>query len=347
MSSANTAVQDYAAAAASLEDEYFLGQIVSFTITEADVNLEEMREQLVAQNLRADVLKSRLRRIDAFKKATNDIATNFTKHVDHQNYILVRDVGKDAQESHRHIVFGRAVYRVGQRRRVEHETIWRIMYDRGVRDRDGKIHDDTINVEEQIVPGFQLGPEETAWIKQTIGENGEKLQERFEHYSTHLDSHGVRTFVRAYLEVLGAINVKGAGGGGLYFVPQKHVSELRDLADLIKSIGSQMHLIPLLDIVDQREMLADAFVQDTLDELRALSMEMDKIFDNPNRTITEDTYDAYVSKAAGLMTKATEYESLLDKNLESANIELQVFKMKTLSLSSRVRKPKSLGARRG
>lgn len=341
---ASSQVLAYANAASSLPDEYFLGQIVSFTITEADVNLEQMRAELIARGLREETLKKRLRPIDAFKKASNEIGTKFTKFGDHQHSLMVRPVGQDSQESHRHIVFERAVFRVGQRRRVEHETIWRIMYDRGVRDRDGSIKDDSINVEEQIVPGLLLEPEERAWIEETIGEDGAKLRERFKHYCTHLDSHGVRTFVRGYLDLLGAINVKGSGGGGLYFVPQKHADELRDLMELIRSVGSSMHLIPLLDIVDQREMLADAFVADTLDELRALSIEMGKILDSPSRTITEDTYDSYVSKAADLMSKATEYESLLDRNLESANVELQVFKVKTLSLANRVRKPKSFGS---
>jgi hypothetical protein len=142
---------------------------------------------------------------------------------------------------------------------------------------------------------------------------------------------------------LGAINVKGgSSGGGLYFVPQKHAEELRDLTAFVKSIDSQMHLIPLLDIVDQRDMLAEAFVADTMDELRALSAEMGNILGSESRTITEDTYDSYVSKAASLMAKADEYGKLLDRSLETANIELQVFKVKTLSLGARVRKPKSL-----
>jgi hypothetical protein len=343
-----TSVLAYEDAASKLPDEYFLGQIVTFTITEADVDLELMRSELEARNLRTDTLKKRLRHIDAFKKATNDIATKFTKDQDHQNSILVRQVGQDAQESHRHIVFERAIYRVGQRRRVEHETIWRIMYDRGVRERDGSIKDDRIQVEQQIVPGFTLTAQEQSWLDDTIGEDGDKLQERFEHYCTHLDSHGVRTFVREYLHLLGAINVKGGtSGGGLYFVPQKHASELRDLATFIKSIGSQMHLIPLLDIVDQRDMLAEAFVADTMDELRQLSAEMGKILENQSRTITEDTYDSYVAKAATLMARADEYGQLLDRSLDTANLELQIFKVKTLSLSSRVRKPKSLSTGKG
>lgn len=338
------AVAAYEEAAANLPDGFFLGQIVSFTISEADVNLDEMRQAIQDQGLRDDTLKKRLRPIDAFKKATNEIATKFTKHHDHQNSLLVRQVGADALESHRHVVFERAVYSANQRRRVEHETIMRMHYDRGIRQADGSIKDDGIYVEEQLVPGLNLSTEERAWLDQTVGPEGANLKVRFEHYCTHLDSHGLRSFVREYLSLLDAVNIKGSGGGGLYFVPQKHAEELRQLTALVKQFGSQMHLIPLLDIVDQREMLADAFVSDTLDELRALSVEMGKILENPTRTITEETYDAYVSKAAGLMTKASEYESLLDRTLDTANLELQIFRTKTLTLSTRVRQPKSLSS---
>lgn len=337
-------VAAYESAASTLPDEYFLGQIVAFTITDADVNFEQMRADLTARNLRDVCLRTRIRHIDAFKKASNDITVKFTRHDDHQHSLQVRQVGQDAQESHRHIVFERASYRVGQRRRIDHRTIWRLMYDRGIRQADGTITDDSIYTEQQIVADLHLAAEEQQWLRDMIGPDGEKLRERFVHYCTHLDSHGVRTFVRQYLYLLGAINVKG-NSGGLYFVPQKHAAELRDLTSFVKSLGSQMHLIPLLDIVDQREMLAEAFVVDTMDELRALSIEMGKILEHKSRTITEDTYESYVSKAAALMTKASEYETLLDRNLDTATTELGLFRVKTLSLASRVRKPKMASGR--
>ena len=338
----SSTVSAYTTAAGDLPDEYFLGQVVSFTITEADVNLDDMRAELAARNLRPDTLKKRLRPVDAFKKAANDVATKFAKRNDEQHSLLVRPVGQDSAESHRHVVFERAVFKTGQRRRVEHETVWKLIYDRGRRDRQGNITDDAIYAEEQVLVGVALEPEEQTWLDTHIGHDGARLRERYEHYRTHLDSHGVRAFVREYLYLLGATNIKSNGGGGLYFVPQKHASEVRDLMDLVKSIGSDMHLIPLLDIVEQRDMLAEAFVAETMDEIRATTVEINKILGDPSRTITDGTFDQYAAKAAALITKAKDYQTMLDTTLDHANLELQVFQTNTLSLASRIRKPKSM-----
>lgn len=339
-----TTVSAYSDAASHLPDEYFLGQIVVFTISDVDVNLDTMRQELTNRNLRTQTLTKRLRAIDAFKKAAADIATKFPRNVaGEQHNLLVRPVGQDSTECHRHIVFERAIYRVGQKRRVEHETIWKLMYDRGTRLRDGTIVDDQVYAEPQFVPGLTLAASEQEWLDQIIGEDGKNFIERFEHYKTHLDSSGVRSFVREYLRLLGGVNVKGNGGGATYFVQQKHAEELRDLMEFVKSIGSYMHLIPLLDIVDQREMLAEAFVQDTMDEVRAMSVQVGKIL-TEGRQITEATFDDWAGKAIGLIQKADDYQKMLDRNLDTTHLELQIFKQKVLSLSTCIRRPKSLGS---
>ena len=339
-------VTDYAAAAAALPDEYFLGQIVSFTICEQDIELEAARDLLTTHNLRTDTMRKRLRPIDAFKKAANEIAVKFDRDtMGEQHSLLVRPVGQDSAESHRHIVFERAIFKTGQRRRVEHETIWKLMYDRGKRLKDGTIVDDSIYVEQQgTIGGVTLTAEEQAWVDDKIGPDGSKLRERFDHWRTHLDSHAMRTFVREYIvDLLGGISIKG-NSGGQYFVQQKHAAELRDLMAFTKEIGSRMHTIPLLDIVEQREMLAEAFINETMDEIRAEMVELNKIMANPTRTITEATYDEKVAKAATLLAKHAEYSGLLDHTLEVADTEIQFYKTQALSLFNRVKKPKSLGS---
>ena len=334
-------VFDYSEAASKLPNAYFLGQVVSFTITEADVNLEELRDNIASHGLRTEILKGSLRRIDAFKKAANEIGCKFQKHGNSQSTILVRAVGQDTDESHRHVVLERAFAQSGQPRRVQYDTIYKLRYSRGERDKEtNEVKGDFIDVERQNTESM-LSQEERKWLSSTLGTDGVALLDRFEHLSTHLDSHGVRAFVREYLLALGAINIKG-NGGGLYFVQQKHVAELRALTALVKAVGSQMHLIPLLDIIDQRDMLAEAFVSDTLDEVRSLSQEMDKILTGADRTISEKTYDQWAAKAAGLINKSQDYASLLDRSLEVADSELRVFKLRTLKLADRIRQPQKM-----
>src|SRR3954452_8556533 len=188
-----TSVIDYASAAAALPDEYFLGQIVSFTISEQDIELDAARTMLTTHNLRTDTMRKRLRPIDAFKKAANEIAVKFDRDTaGEQHSLLVRPVGQDRAESHRHIVFERAIFKAGQRRRVEHETIWKLMYDRGKRLKDGTIVDDSIFAEQQaMIGGVQLTPTEQAWIDEHIGPTGDRLRERYQHWPSQLDSHGI------------------------------------------------------------------------------------------------------------------------------------------------------------
>lgn len=333
----------YSEAAANLPQDAFLGQIVLFTITEVDVYLDTVREQVAQRNLRTDLLKARIRPIDAFKRATSDIATRFAQEGSERHSLLVRPVGHDKAEAHRHVVYERAIFQPNQPRRVLHETVWKIIYDRGQRGSDGRTLNDNIFVEQQPLLSGPFTAEERQWIEEYIGRDGRRLRERFKHYCTHLDSNAIRAFVREYLTALGAINVKIGGGGGLYFVQQKHVDELRDLTELVIDIGSYMHTIPLLDIVSQRDMLADAFIADTLEELRQTSAEISKILVDKSRTITEATYDMYASQAAALIARAKEYENLLGRNLDTATLEVDLFRAKTLNLADRVRKPKSLG----
>lgn len=336
-----TSVIDYSAAAAALPDEYFLGQVVTFTVHDRDIDRDALEAMINQRNLRTDRLKRRIRPIDAFKKAANDVATHFPRAAEAQHAFLVRPVGQDRQESHRHVVFERAMFRAGQKRRVEHDEVLRLIYNRGHRDEEGNHVGDDVWVEPIWVPGLNLGASEQAWLDSMVGDSGKELIARYRHNCTHLDGHAIRSYVREYVLDLGAISLK-SGYGGLYFIRQAHVGELRDLTQLVKDVGSEMHLIPLLDIVDQRDMLAEAFIADTMEEIRQASAAISKILDNQSRTITEATYDEFAGKAAALLQKAADYHGLLDRNLDQATDEITLFKRRTLKLSGRIRLPVSL-----
>lgn len=336
-----SSITNYRDAASKLDDGYFLGQVVSFTICEGDVDLSALHEQIEKLGLRDGVLKDRIRRVDAFKRAANDIATKFLKFNGQQNSILVRAVGQDAQESHRHVVLEEAIFRTGEERKVKYTPLFKLAYDRGQKDEEGQWVNDSIYCEDQGATSL-LNDEGKKWIVEAVGDDGKELKARFTHYSTHIDSHAVRTFVRDYIRSLNGINIKGAHSGGLYFVHQKHAQELRDLATLIKDIGSEMHLIPLLDIVDQRDHIAQAFVDDTLEEIRALDAEIDAILSVPSRQISEKTYDAMISKALGLIEKNNEYKNLLDDSLDLADMQVNVFRERAMTLVTRIRYPKSM-----
>jgi ElaB/YqjD/DUF883 family membrane-anchored ribosome-binding protein len=354
-------IQDYSTAAAELRathPEMFIGQMVCFTITEADVLLETVRTEVEARNLSTSTLKKRIRPIDAFKKATREIGKKFPRDGDEQHTILVREVGKDTDTSHRHVVWERAIFKTGQRRRLEYQPLATIVYDRGTRNGD-IVENDHVTVNSARPVGLQVPATIEEHLTETMGladsakgiEAGAVLRERFQHWCTHLDSHAVRTFVREYIvNNLGGVQIKD--NGGFYFVPQKHIDELIDLKAFVAALpkpksgrkGSNMHLTDLLDIVDQREFIAESFLQDTEDKVRELQVEIKKILDDPKRTITEDTHDEYVARAVALISKSNDYQALLGDHLDTSTLTVEILKQTILGneFSNRIKKTKSM-----
>lgn len=321
-----TTLTQYSNAASNLPEGAFLGKISYFTISEGDVELEAVREQLVNSGLSDATLRKRLRPIDAFKKAANEFAIRFDKQGNEHHSILVRQVGQDAVTSHRHVVLERAIYNPGSRRKLAYDNVATLVYDR---------EENTVTATRMTPIGYTYTAEEQAHIDAALA----GIEDRFKHWCTHLDAHAVRTFVREYMYQLGGISIRQ--NGGFYFVQQKHADELEKLGAWVKSIGSAFHTIPLLDIVDQREMLVEAFEAETIEQVDQMTGELAKILRDPQRTITPETYDAYATKASDLIAKCSEYSDLLDRTLETASDRLHIFKAQTLTLATRVRVPKN------
>lgn len=336
-----TQITEYQQAAADLPDEAFLGQLVFFTISESDVAMATMASEVANRGLRSTTLKKRIRPIDAFKKAVNEIAVKFPTQPGARHSILVRPVGQDSQTSHRHVVLERAVFGLGKRRHVVYDPLAAVVYDRGTRQKDGTIVDDHIEVTiNQTLGGYVLNADEQLWVDQHIGVDGAKLVERYQHWRSHLDSHTVRAFVRDYITLMGGIQAKAQGG--VYFVPQRHADELAKLADLVQHIGSEMHTVPLLDIVHQRKFLVQTFERETIDEVDSLMVEFSKILHNPARTITKATYDEYVKRTVDLVNLVDDYTALLDDNLDGARLRVQAVTQQAVTLRDRIKTPKRM-----
>lgn len=315
----------------TLPDDALLGNLVWFTISNADVPFDKIHDDLAKYNLADHGLRKRIRPIDAFKKATKIVATNFGKTADGVNSaLLVRQVGQDSDLSYRHVMLERAEYKAGRKRRLVYEQVGEMVLNRGSIDKDGKYTGYSIKVSRLDRPDIDFTDAEDAWLDEQMGQ----VAPTFQHMMTHLDSHAIRTFVREYLYALSAILAKE--NGGVYFVPQVNVDELRRLRGWVESIGSSMDLMPLVNFDESREMLVDSFEQDALREVQQASAEITKILNNPNRGIREATYDQYATQASDLIKKLGDYRDLLGDKLETAADQLTMFKMQLMELVDRI-----------
>jgi hypothetical protein len=113
--------------------------------------------------------------------------------------------------------------------------------------------------------------------------------------------------------------------GGIYFVTQAHADKLGKLATVINSLptGSSMHLLPLLDTVDQRQMLHAAIEAELADEMDA---NLSKIVEalKAGKTISPDTFTKLTANLHRSGRKGNEYAQLLSQRLTTFDTRKKV-----------------------
>lgn len=328
-------LSNYTQAIADLPDEAFLGALLYFSISMADVNLHNAHRDLAAAGLSTTGLRDHLRPVDAFRKATKEFAKKFKAVNDVRSELMVRPVGEDGEQAYRHLILERASYQAGKKRRVFYEKVGEITFTRGVK-KDGQYNGHGVEVRRTTDNlTSPLTPEEDQWLTERLV----TFEDRYNHLLNYMDSHAVRTFVREYIYGLDGTCVKESGG--LYFVGQQHIDEVAKLAEWVKSVHSEFHYLPLLNLMEQREMIMDAFEEETIREVERLMGEISKILSDPNRQIAEKTFDAYALQGAELGKKIKAYNQMLGSKAERAATEVQMFSTQVLSLAGRIREHKT------
>ena len=340
MSTTNTAAMaNYTSAIENLPAEAFLGSLLYFSISQADVNLTNAKRDLAAVGLSTDTLRKNLRPVDAFRKATKEFAKKFPAHNGVRSELLVRPVGEDGEQAYRHLILERAVVQAGKKRRVFYEKVGEITFTRGAK-KDGEYSGHGVEVRRTTQHlGEALTNEEDQWLTEKLV----TFEDRYNHLLNYMDSHAVRTFVREYIYDLSGTCVKESGG--LYFVKQDHADEIAKLSSWVKGIGSEFHALPLLNLTDQRSMILEAFEDETVKEVERLMEEVGKILQDSDRKIEEKTFDKYALRAAELAQKVQEYNSMLGSRADRAATEISLYSQQIMGLASRIRESKTTRAK--
>lgn len=333
-------LSNYTDAILNLPDEAFLGSLIYFSISGADVNLANAHRDLTAAGLSTGTLRKNLRPVDAFRKATNEFKRRFSENAHGiRSELMVRPVGEDGAQSYRHLVLERTVVQKGKRRRLFYDKVGELTFTRGVK-KNGEYENHGVEAKRMTNNiASPLTIEEDQWLSEKLI----TFADRYNHLLAYMDSHAVRTFVREYVYDLSGICVKGSGG--LYFVGQQHAAELNKLGTWVKSIGSEFHALPLLNLVEQREMILEAFEEETIEEVERLMGEVAKILSDPSRQIEEKTFDSYALRAAEMAQKINEYNGMLGARAERAATEVSLYSQQVMTLVSRIRESKTTKAK--
>lgn len=339
MSSNTAVISSYVDAIDKLPEEAFLGSLVFFSISMADVNLQNAHRDLAAAGLSTDLLKENLRPVDAFRKASKRIEKKFKPVNGVRSEILIRPVGEDGEQAYRHVVLERAVMQAGKKRRLFYEKIAELTFTRGVK-KNGEYSGHSVECRRTTNHlADALTAEEDQWLTEQLV----TFQDHYDHLLNYMDSHAVRTFVREYIYNLSGTCVKESGG--LYFIKQDHADEIAKLGEWVNSIGSEFHALPLLNLAEQRDMILEAFEEETVKEVENLMGKVADILKDPDRKIEEKTYDAFADRATELATKVQEYNAMLNTRADRAQAEIQMYAAQMMALSSRIRESKTTKAK--
>lgn len=336
MMSPRTAVMsDYSDEISKLPPEAILGQLLFFTISAADVNLDEARQNLIDLGLGDEGLRKALRPIDAYRKSSKEFERNFKPVDGVRSTFMVREVGADTEKSFRFIMLERAKYVAGEKRVIFYEKVGELTLNRGAK-KNGTYEGDSVEwLDTTAKLREPLTQEEFLWL------HGHFLdfKERYDHLLHFMDSHAVRSFVRDFIYRFSGTCVKESGG--LYFIKHEHDEKIEALGTWVQSVGSEFHSLPLLNLAKQKGLIMDAFEQEAISETRRLMAEVKKILDDPSRTIEPKTFDAYGVQVAELKKKVMEYTELIGSKATDASTELQLFSRQIMLLADRIKHPQT------
>lgn len=222
---------------------------------------------------------------------------------------LVREVGYDDENVYRRIVAEKVD---GKGRKLGYEQLYDVTFHRPTA---------------QII-ARQLGPTSVVATEMV-----EMIKQLFVRERGTLNSYAVREWLRHFVV---SLNGTPTRSGGVYFVAVKHkdkIEALKKFAAAVRPGDVRVHVVPLIDDRDQREMLRNAYEADTSDAIDKLLTEINEIR-TKNRKITQARYEEFLNSYHALTEKTTEYGELLEEKLSTTHSRLDIFMKSMLALTS-------------
>lgn len=199
---------------------------------------------------------------------------------------------------------------------------------------------------------YQMTPLDLQNVENAIAD----FRARYNAYTDYLHTDMLRAVVRNYLvgraggagsrlPGLNAICVKPSGG--VYFVHQSRRETVDALQELVGRLGPgcQLHQLPLIDTLDQRQMLTDAFEAEVVDDIRLLLGAIGEVNERAakqNRGINAQTYGELYARYTELQQRTQEYTGKLGLAQDRADKALELGQDTLLEMSGRIARQDSV-----
>lgn len=132
----------------------------------------------------------------------------------------------------------------------------------------------------------------------------------------------IRETIRHGLLALHASRVRE--GGGVYFVHHEHDAALMAISAVVDTLPNVMfHYLPLIDDEKQRQMVKEAFVEESLGETHKLMGELSDAI-NSGKPIGAKKFVELKDRYNGLYEKMVAYQGILEDNLHESQLTLEL-----------------------
>ena len=300
-------IKKYLDSTGALPEDALLGYI-AFTL---GADGEHDRDKLVAEFEHRDLDPAYIpplsRASDAFKKAIRNAQehsypTSSTTTV----RILFREVSSPNPEE----VSLRAIMREERndaKSRLAYDKVGEVKLYRGPK-RNGQRDDSGARF------SWGLAGSVPARERVALTELGAIVKADYDRYRNSLEGTRVRALILDFLRrETQSVPLKAS----VHFVPIMHAATLHRFADAVATLdGCRIDLVPLVDLVDQRDHVLEALQQDTETQLADLLADLRKA---QSMNTTPKTYAALRKRYDAIMARSSHYAELLDTSIERTN----------------------------
>jgi len=305
-----------------------LGNLLWFTVSDLEILREDLIKLMQHSGVPEKYIPAPIRPTDAFRRATSEVSGVINSVGDETTVLMVREVLSDEERIVRHVILER---RDKKQIRLSYDQIGSIEFDRRT---------------ETIIASASEDSSRAAAVKSKM---------LFDRYRDYYSADHIRRMLKTVLDDCQAVGVRPSGG--IYFVPRLYESTVKALSSLIKTLPGntvELHLVPLIDAAEQRDMIEEKLRSHVLGQvsqigsmlggnadvlgvkktLKSLASEFAAVL-REQPCVSKVTASNAINQLQGLKAQIVEYEGLLESNLGEVRSTLDVLRRQVRTMLDR------------
>lgn len=277
-----------------LDESLLLGHILFMTVDELKVHKDDLASLFAKHNLSKNFLPHEIKAHDAYRRASSKAAQTLEivfNGAPQKARLMVREVKKDHDKVHRHLI--REL--IDEKNiATEYATVGKMIFNRST----------------ELM--------EITWDSAYLGEYAydtvlHETEDLFMEWTQFHTKDTVRNIVNKVVKSTHPVSIMQ--GGRAQFIPKLNRDILFNLRNMVRELpgGSLAEIIPMIDTIDQRELITKNLEREVLAEVDNLLGDFSELL--KNSSVRAGQVKRYASAFVELQEKTTKYEGLLQSKM--------------------------------